>query len=496
MTHDSISNTLLKALSPSLLVPLEIIFNKSLGEGHFPSIMKKADIIPLHKAKQHDDSNNYRPISLLLTISKILEKIAYKRTYSFLEQTDQIFKSQYGFRNSHSCENAIQELVGEIIKGKQEDMYTLAVFLDLSKAFDSLEHSVLVKKLEKYGIRGVALKWYESYLRNREIRVKCKVASSGRIEYSDYQEITYGAPQGSCFGPLIFLIFTNDLYHHVKHSSTILFADDTTLHKTHRDLQYLKRCLEQDLTNLLDWFYANKLTLNLAKTICVLFQQQKHQKSITLEVNGWSLKNEPETKFLGIWLDQNLKWTSHIQRVIVKVRRNQSLLKCTKNFLDKDTKKLIYHAHIESHLRYGLIVWGNNATRKQLNKIRSLQKECLTLINGRKTNTTLSKEGLLSIDNMITLENMKFGYKLVNNLLPIRTSEICKTDHTNKSLEKAHAYSTRNKNVPNLPRNMNKTYRDSFLCKGPQSLLALKVETKNKLSLTSFVRSCKQILIN
>ena len=375
-------------------------------------------------------------------------------------------------------------------------MYTLAVFLDLSKAFDSLEHSVLTKKLEKYGIRGVALKWYESYLSNREIRVKCKVASSGRTEFSAYQEIKYGVPQGSCLGPLIFLIFTNDLYHHVKHSSTILFADDTTLHKTHRDLQYLKRCLEQDLANLLDWFYANKLTLNLSKTICVLFQQQREQKSITLEVNGWTLKNQPDTKFLGIWLDQNLKWTSHIQKVIIKLRRNQNLLKCTKHYFNKDTKKLIYHAHIESHLRYGLIVWGNNATKKQLNKIRSIQKECLTLINGRKTNKTLSEEGLLSIDNMISLENMKFGYKLINNLLPTRTSEICKTDHTRKSLEKGHAYGTRNKNVPNLPRNMNKTYRDSFLCRGPQSLLALTVETKNKLSLTSFVKSCKQILIN
>ena len=117
-------------------------------------------------------------------------------------------------------------------------------------------------------------------------------------------------------------------------------------------------------------------------------------------------------------------------------------------------------------------------------------------LNHLKTSKTLSEEGLLSIDNMISLENMKFGYKLINNLLPTRTSEICKTDHTRKSLEKGHAYGTRNKNVPNLPRNMNKTYRDSFLCRGTQSLLALTVETKNKLSLTSFVKSCKQILIN
>ena len=146
-------------------------------------------------------------------------------------------------------------------------MYTLALFLDLSKAFDSLEHSVLLEKLERYGIRGVALSWFQSYLKNREIQVKCKVVGTGKIEYSAYQEIKFGAPQGSCLGPLIFLIFTNDLYQHVKYSSTILFADDTTLHKTHRNLDYLKSCLEHDLTQLLDWFQANKLTLNLSKTV-------------------------------------------------------------------------------------------------------------------------------------------------------------------------------------------------------------------------------------
>ena len=166
--YDSITNTLLKSLSHTTLEPLEIIFNRSLGEGFFPSKMKRADVIPLYKSNQHNESNNYRPISLLLTISKILEKIVYKRTYRFLEQTDQIFKSQYGFRSSHSCENAIQELVSEIIKGKQDNMYTLALFLDLSKAFDSLEHSVL-EKLERYGIRDVALSWFESYLKDREI---------------------------------------------------------------------------------------------------------------------------------------------------------------------------------------------------------------------------------------------------------------------------------------------------------------------------------------
>ena len=219
--------------------------------------MKKADVVPLYKASDQQETNNYRPISLLLTLSKLLEKIMYKRTYRFLETSNQIYKSQYGFRTAHSCENAICKLVSEIIKGKQDGMYTLAVFLDLSKAFDSLEHDVLLKKLYKYGIRGVAYNWFESYLNNRQMRVKCNVASSGKLEYSNYMNVSYGTPQGSCLGPLIFLIFTNDLHRHLVYSSAILFADDTTLYKTHRNLTYLKWCLEDDLCTLSDWLAAN-----------------------------------------------------------------------------------------------------------------------------------------------------------------------------------------------------------------------------------------------
>ena len=167
--YDNLSNKLLKKLLPALLEPLTIIFNRSLAEGMFPEAMKKADVVPLYKSKDHQESNNYRPISLLLMLSKLLEKIMYKRTYSFLEKSGQIYKSQYGFRTAHSCENAICQLVSEIIKGKQDGMYTLAVFLDLSKGFDSLEHEVLLKKLYKYGIRGVAFNWFESYLNGRQM---------------------------------------------------------------------------------------------------------------------------------------------------------------------------------------------------------------------------------------------------------------------------------------------------------------------------------------
>ena len=150
-----------------------MIFNESLNNGIFPEIMKLAEVVPLHKGKEKSEKSNYRPISLLLTISKILEKIMYARTYSFLIETNQLYQSQYGFRKRHSCEHAIGELVSEVVKNIENMKFTVAIYLDLSKAFDTLEHSTLLSKLELYGIRGVALQWYRDYLDSRKLLVKC-----------------------------------------------------------------------------------------------------------------------------------------------------------------------------------------------------------------------------------------------------------------------------------------------------------------------------------
>ena len=197
--------------------------------------MKLAEVVPLYKNKEIYLCNNYRPISLLITMSKVLEKLVYKRTYSFLNNTRQISDSQYGFRSKHSCEHAIQELVGKILKGQETGKSTLAVFLDLSKAFDTISHSMLFKKLDLYGIRGTCLDWFKSYLSGRQMRVKCLTAS-GLFYYSECVDIEFGTPQGSILGPLIFLLFNNDLHLHLSFSSCILFADDTTIYCTHKDL--------------------------------------------------------------------------------------------------------------------------------------------------------------------------------------------------------------------------------------------------------------------
>ena len=193
--HDDISNVLLKKLKKTVSAPLELIFNKSIQEGIFPEEMKKADVIPLFKSKEKYMVNNYRPISLLVTISKLLEKIVYTRTYNFFCDTEQLYQSQYGFRSGFSCENAISELVGRITKHKENKEVSIGVFIDLSKAFDTLNHSMLLSKMEKYGIRGPVLDWFSSYLNNRYMRVKCPSDITGQMIYSSYHILNYGTPR-------------------------------------------------------------------------------------------------------------------------------------------------------------------------------------------------------------------------------------------------------------------------------------------------------------
>ena len=270
--------------------------------------MKQGDVVPLCKSRERYLTTNYRPISLLTTISKILKKIIYQRTYKFLTDTDQLYKGQYGFRTKHSTENAISELLGNIVKGLEQNKYTIGVFLDLSKAFDSLNHKIPLQKLERYGIRGIAHKWFNSYLTGRKLRSKCTPESSGKLEYSDYFDIDYGTPQGSCLGPLLFIIFTNDLHLIMENGNSLLFADDTILYQSHSNLRYLKWSMQEDLKRIMDWFKANQLTLNLDKTVCMIFSPRNKVTELRLEIDNRQLVAEEQTKFLGVWIDRNLNW--------------------------------------------------------------------------------------------------------------------------------------------------------------------------------------------
>ena len=230
--NDEISNQMLKSLCKSISFPLCNIFNDSIRNGVFPDMMKQAEVIPLYKGKEMDVRINHRPISLLITISKILEEIVYNI----------LFSSQYGFHKNHSCEHAILELISHIRQANNQGEQTASVFLDLSKAFDTSDHRILLSKLEQYGVRGIPSKWFRNYLTGRSLVAKVMM-SPNTITYSEKFNISYGTAQGSCLGPLLFLVFVNDIHHLELYSRIILFVDDTTVFNSHKSPDFLRYTL-------------------------------------------------------------------------------------------------------------------------------------------------------------------------------------------------------------------------------------------------------------
>ena len=379
-----------------------------------------------------------------------------------------------------------------MLKAQENKKITAAIFLDLSKAFDSLEHHVLLKKLELYGIRGSILDWFQCYLSNRTMRVK-SANNDGLYNYSDLYDVNFGVPQGSCLGPLLFLVFCNDLPLNLSFCKAILFADDTTLYISHTNLRYLQWCICEELKQLSDWFMANKLTLNLGKSCCIVFGAGKGKlKNFELRIENVNIPVVEDYKFLGIWIDKSLNWKKHVSTLQLKIKRNMHLLRTCKNLLDVRSRLLVYHAHIQSHAIYCLSTWGNMVSNDMKNSISNLMLKCIKIID--KTGRTNSS--VLDLNNLIMLENYKFGFKLVHNLLPENILDCAKIDQRGIHLTKRHKHFTRLKSIPNLPKSTTSKYSKSIFCNGLRQYSKLTAEIRHGICYETFVKKCKCLLLS
>ena len=275
---DGLNSIVIKSCSKSLLKPLTLIINQSLNTGIFPDKLKIAKVIPIYKEKDLDPNNlsNYRPISILPTLSKVFEKIVHNQVYNYFSNFNLFFNSQYGFRENHSTEFASIELVDRIYKLLDMNKNPIALFCDLSKAFDTLDHNILFKKLSYYGFSDIPCRWFSSYLSNRKQYVVLDDVSSS------LKEITTGVPQGSILGPLLFLIYVNDLSSSLK-TTSLMYADDTCLlipfeitpSKNKSKIEIQNNEINKHLSSLFNWLCVNKLSLNIDKTKYMVFHFQQ-----------------------------------------------------------------------------------------------------------------------------------------------------------------------------------------------------------------------------
>ena len=282
---------------------------------------------------------------------------------------------------------------------------------------------------------------------------------------------------------------------HLENCGCILFADDTTIYMSHENLTYINHCIENNLSIVSDWFKANLLTLNPNKTVAMSFLHKKPKgKLVSINLANTMIRFVKETKFLGIWLDENLNWNAHTSNLITRLKRNTHLLSNHHNFLDTFTLKLIYHAQIQSLLNYSLILWGNMATCDVLNKIWTIRNKCMKMLqSGLPPLQTYKDLRLLDLSQLIDLENNKLASKIYHKHLPTRMLDIINSDWQNKTLNKNHRYNTRNKKVPNLPKANSVMYQQSFLYWGLKSMSTLHPDILNLSSIKTMVKACKKL---
>ena len=460
----SIPTKILKTVLAQISEILARIFNISLVTGSFFTALKTAKVIPVFKNKgSPHDVNNYRPISLLSNIDKIFEKLIKSRLVDFLDENKIIFKNQFGFRNKHSTTHALINLTEQIRSNIDKGLYTCGVFIDLQKAFDTVDHEILLAKLHHYGVRGLSNQWFRSYLSNRQQYVYVSGCDSSK------RPVNHGVPQGSVLGPLLFLIYINDLHYAIQNSKTNLFADDTCLLLSDSNLQDLETKINSDLIKLSSWLRANKISLNVTKTEVLLFRSKTktvlyHMK---LKLDDHILKFSSKVKYLGILLDEFLIWNFQFDTLASKLSRTNGILAKLRHFVPETLLKTLYYALFHSHISYANIVWGQALT--QNSRIGKLQKKCVRILTfsdfNAETFQLFMETGIPTLPQSVFKCNIKLVHQTINKLSP----QALQDSLSFKSL--SHQHQTRNRNLKLLERSKAKTLTYGLKSVKYQSLL-------------------------
>jgi len=364
----SIPMLILKLISQDISIPLSKLINLSFETGVFPEILKISKVVPIFKKGSPLEPSNYRPISLLSNLEKIFEKLMYSRLSNFLDKYKVLYSRQYGFRKSHSTTHTILNIIERIRQNLDKGQFACGTFVDLQKAFDTVDHAILCKKLNHYGIRGVANKWFQSYLSSRYQFVSITGINSV------LRLIEYGVPQGSVLGPLLFLIYINDLHEAIYLGEVFHFADDTNLLHFSGSIDSLCKMVNSSLKLLCKWLAANKISLNVDKTEIILFRHKSKPFTgiLKIKINGKRL-------VLSSFIDEHLTWHKQISELSLKLRRANGALSKLRHYVKTKTLVNIYNALFNSHLRYACQTWGQSETTIT-KRIFILQKAAMRLM--------------------------------------------------------------------------------------------------------------------
>ena len=491
--YDNLSPKVLKDIGEELAPALSIAINLSISKGIFPSQLKIAKIVPLFKNKGKIwHFENWRPVALLPALFKVYEKELQTQITDYFVANSLFCENQFGFRKNRSTEDAVLVFHDKIKQMLDDRQTPFTVFLDLSKAFDTIDHGILLQKLEFYGFSQNAITLMQSYLSDRFQYVSMEGIDSSKCS------VEVGVPQGSILGPLLFLIYVNDLPNCTNLLDSTLFADDTSLVSSFSAFTLngtaSTAAINTELDKVFAWLCVNKLSLNVSKTKYMIFHNKLDRRMVPLEplkINGTKIKLVDEFDFLGITIDSKLTWKPHTKKIIGKISRTVGMMKKIKRYAPSNVLKTLYQSLVNSHLTYGIKCWGFAH-----NQVMPIQKKAIRVMTNSKTNSHTSPlfkhNKILKVEDMFKLSCLKMHFKIEREV----SAPIFRSIHTRNW--EVHDYNTRQRVIrvihPNFRSNINcfRFYLPLLINEVPSALL----ERLHTCSLATFSYHVKEFFLN